>query len=81
MSVDLIVTCAGGPLLVGLIAAFWARYKAQRAGEPIPMKLRRGRWQPSGLIVNVDRAGRWFAYFGMACVLLGAIGAIYGALK
>ncbi|TCP98274.1 hypothetical protein C8J46_105430 [Sphingomonas sp. PP-F2F-A104-K0414] len=76
-----LAACFGGPLLRRLIGGWWDSFKAKRAGEPVPMKLRGGVWRPSGLVHNVDRAADWVAYFGMFCILLAIVGAVYGATK
>lgn len=68
-------------MLRRLIASWWDSYKARRASDPVPMKRYGDHWRPSGLVHNVNRATDWFAYFGMACILLGIVGAGYGAMK
>jgi len=76
-----IATCFGAPLLRRSIAGWWDDYKARHAGDAVPMKLRGGRWRKTGLIHNVERGAAWFSYFGMACVVLGIVGAVSGTLR
>jgi hypothetical protein len=78
---SLIAACFGGPVLRRVIAGWWDGYKDRHAHDPVDMKLRRGIWRPAGLIRNVDRATDWVAYLGMVGILLGIIGAVYGAMK
>lgn len=73
-----IATCLGGPLIRRLLSGWWDSYKARHADDPLPMKQRGGRWQPAGFIRGVERGIDWIAYFGIACVALGIVGAIYG---
>ena len=78
---SLILTCLGGPLLYQLIAACWGGYKARANASGIPMVFCRGQWSAGKLIPRVERAGEWFGHFGLVCVGLGVVGAVYGALK